>query len=138
MLQKPIIRKFQKCKVDSSFMYNIWVTGLANTQLIWRYKKEYLSLLCITDVYCKYKWVIPLNYKKVKWLPKHSKKLWKKSNRKLNKFGWVMIGNNDIEIYSTHNKGKSPTAEQFLLMFSMTYKYMTIWLRNIWLLYKKF
>ena len=69
MLQKPIIRKFQKCKVDSSFMYNIWVTGLANTQLIWRYKKEYLSLLCITDVYCKYKWGIPLNYKKVKWLP---------------------------------------------------------------------
>ena len=33
-LQKPIIRKFEKRKVYSSFIHNIWGADLADTQLI--------------------------------------------------------------------------------------------------------
>ena len=39
-LQKPIIRKFEKQKVQLSFMENIWGADLANMQLISKFNKE--------------------------------------------------------------------------------------------------
>ena len=40
-LHKPIIRKFEKCKLYSSFKENIWGAFLANMQLISKYKTEF-------------------------------------------------------------------------------------------------
>ena len=40
-LHKPIIRKFEKKKVYSSFKDNIWGVNLAHLQLISRYKKGF-------------------------------------------------------------------------------------------------
>ena len=45
-----------------------------------------------------------------------------------------MIKNNDIEIYSTHNKGKSLFAERFIITLkSRLYKYMTLITKNVYI-----
>ena len=43
---KPIIRKFNKRKVHSPFIDNIWGTDLADMQLISKFNKEFRFLLC--------------------------------------------------------------------------------------------
>ena len=59
-LHKPIIRKFKKRKVYSSFKDNIWVVNLADMELISKYNKEIRYLLCATDLFNKYDFVVPL------------------------------------------------------------------------------
>ena len=59
-LQKPIIRKLEKRKVYSSFTDNIWDADLADMQLISKYNKGVIFLLCVVDIYSKYAWVILL------------------------------------------------------------------------------
>ena len=49
-LHKPIIRKFKKGKVYSSFNNNIWGADLADIQLISKYNKGIKFLLCVFDV----------------------------------------------------------------------------------------
>ena len=63
-LHKPIIRKFKKRKVHSSFIDNIWGTDLANMRFIRQFNKGIRFLLCIIDIFNKYPWVIPLKDKK--------------------------------------------------------------------------
>ena len=63
-LYKPIIRKFNKRKVDSPFIDNNWGADLADLQLISKFNKGFRFLLCVTDIYSKYAWVIPLKDKK--------------------------------------------------------------------------
>ena len=63
-LHKPIIRKFQKRKVYSSFRDNIWGVDLADMQWLSNYNKRIKCLLCVTDLFSKYAWVIPLKGKK--------------------------------------------------------------------------
>ena len=46
-LHKPIIRKFKKRKVYSSFKDNIWGVDLADMQLISKYNKAIRYLLCV-------------------------------------------------------------------------------------------
>ena len=58
-LHKPIIRKFKKRKIHSSFIDNIWGADLANMQLISRLNKGIGFLLCVIDIFSKYAWVIP-------------------------------------------------------------------------------
>ena len=55
-LHKPIIRKFKKRKVYSSFRDNIW--GVS------KYNKGNKYLLCAIDLFSKYAWVIPIKDKK--------------------------------------------------------------------------
>ena len=59
-LHNPIIKNFQKRKVLSPFMKNIWGADLADMQLISRFDKEICFLLCVIDIFSKYAWVIPL------------------------------------------------------------------------------
>ena len=63
-LHKPIIRKFKKRKVYSSFKDNIWGVDLADMQLISKYNKGIRYLLCAIDLFSKYAWVVPLKDKK--------------------------------------------------------------------------
>ena len=63
-LHKPIIRKFTKRKVHSTFINNIWGADLADMQLISKFNKGFRFLLRVIDIYTKYAWVIPLNNKK--------------------------------------------------------------------------
>ena len=59
-LHKPIIRKFEKRKVYSSFKDNIWGVDLADMQSLNRYNKRIKYLLCAIDLFSKYAWVIPM------------------------------------------------------------------------------
>ena len=45
-LHKPVIRTFNKRKVDSPFIDNIWGADLADMQLIIKSDKGFRSLLC--------------------------------------------------------------------------------------------
>ena len=62
-IHKPITRKFEKRKVHSSFIDNIWGTGLADMTLISNYNKGICFLLCAIDILSKYAWVVPLKDK---------------------------------------------------------------------------
>ena len=63
-LNKPIIKKFKKRKVHSNFIGNIWGADLADMQLISKFNKAFRFLLCVIDIFSKYKGVIPLKDKK--------------------------------------------------------------------------
>ena len=52
-LHKPIIRKFKKRQVYSSFKENIWGTNLADMQLISKFNKGIKFALCFTNIYSK-------------------------------------------------------------------------------------
>ena len=63
-LHKPIIKKFKKRKVYSSFRDNIWGVDLADMQSLSRYNKEVKYLLCAINLFSKYAWVIPSKEKR--------------------------------------------------------------------------
>ena len=64
---RPIIRKFEKIKVYSTFKDIIWVVDLADMQLIRKYNKRIWYLLCVIDLFSKYAWVVPLKDEKRNW-----------------------------------------------------------------------
>ena len=137
-LHKPIIRKFKKRKVYSSFRDNIWGADLADMQLISKFNKGFRFLLCAIDIFSKYAWVVPSKDKKGVSIVNAFQKILKESNRKPNKI-WVDKGSefynnsfkkwlrdNNIEMYSTNNEGKSVIAERFIrTLKTKIYKYMT-------------
>ena len=63
-LNKPIIRKFNKRKVHSPFIDNIWRADLIDVQLISKLYKGFSFLLCVINIYRKYAWFIHLKNKK--------------------------------------------------------------------------
>ena len=119
--QKQIIEKLNERKAHSSFTDNIWGAFSADVELISKFNKGIRYLLCVFDIFSKYTWVIHLNDEKgITISNAFQKKLnLKASNRKPNKM-WEhkesefydrsmrsFLQNNNIEIYSTHNEGKS-------------------------------
>ena len=64
-LHKPIIGKFEKRKVQSPFIDNIWGADLADMQLISKFNREIRFLLYVIDIFSKYTWDIPLKDNKV-------------------------------------------------------------------------
>ena len=110
----------------SSFKDNIWGVDLADIKLISKYNKEIRYLLCAIDLFSKYPFVVPLKGKKSVSIVNAFQSILNSSKRKPNKI-WVdqgsefynnqfksMLINNDIEMYSTHNEGKSAIAERFI------------------------
>ena len=63
-LHKPIIRKFKRRIVYSSFRDNICGIDLVDMQLISKYNIGIRDLLCAIALFSKYAWVIPLKNKK--------------------------------------------------------------------------
>ena len=80
-LHKPIIRKFNKRKVQSPFIENIWGADLSDMQLINKFNKGFRFLLCVTDIYSKYTCVIPLKDKNGTTITNAFQKFLKESNR---------------------------------------------------------
>ena len=52
-LHNPIIKKFEKRKVYSSFTDNIWGADLTDMQLISTFYKGICFLLCAIDIFSK-------------------------------------------------------------------------------------
>ena len=88
---KPIIRKFNKRKVYTSFKDNIWGVDLADMQLLSKFNKGFRFLLCVIDIFGKYAWVVPLKDKKGVSIVIAFQIILKESNRKPNKI-WVDKG----------------------------------------------
>ena len=94
--------------------------------------------MCVTEIYDKYARAIPLKDKEGITITNAFQKFLDESNSKPNKI-WVVkcskfcnrsiksfLQNNDIEMYSTHNEGKSVIAERFIkTLKNKIYKYMT-------------
>ena len=88
-------------------------------QSLSRKNKGIKYLLCAIDLYSKYAFVVPLKDKKGIGIVNAFNKIIKQSNRKPNKI-WVdqggekWLSDNDINMYSTYNEGKSVVAERFI------------------------
>ena len=112
--------------------------------LISKFNKGIAFLLCVIDIYGKYAWVFPLKDKKGVTIVNGFQKILGDSKRKTNKI-WVDKGSefynrsmeswlekNDIEMYSTHNEGKSAVAERFIrTLRNKIYKYLTSVSKNV-------
>ena len=137
-LHKPIIRKFKKRKLYSSFRDNIWGADLADMQLLSKFNKRFRFLLCVIDIFSKCAWVIPLKDEKGVSIVNAFQKILKKSNRKPNKIlvdkgskfynnsfkKWIK--DNDVVMYSINNEGKSVITERFIrTLKNEIYKYIT-------------
>ena len=116
-------------------------------QLINKFNKGFRFLLCVIDIFSKYAWVVPLKDKKGVSIINAFKKIIKDPhNRKSHKI-WVGKGSefynssfkiwlqdNDIEMYATHNEGKSVLAERFIkTLKNKIYKYMTSISKNVYI-----
>ena len=115
-------------------------------QLISKFNKGFRFSLCAIDIFSKYAWVVLLKDKKGVSIVDVFQKILDDSNRKPNKI-WVNKGSkfynnsfkkwlkdNDIEMYSIHNEGKSVAAERFVrTLKTKIYKYMTSVLKNVYI-----
>ena len=95
--------------------------------------------------FSRYAWVVGLKDKKGVGIVNRFQKILNSSKRKPNKI-WVDHGsefynnvfktflkNNDIEMYSTHNEGKSVVAERFIrTLQNKIYKHMTTVGKNVY------
>ena len=145
-LHKPIIKKFKRRKVYSSFKDNIWGADLADMQLISNCNKGIRFILYVIELFSKYAWVVPLKDKKGLTIVNAFQSILNDSKRKPNKI-WVDKGSefynrsmkswlekNDIEMYSAHNEGKSVNVERFIrTLKSRAYKYMTSVSKNVYI-----
>ena len=61
---KPIIKKFKRRKVYSSFKDNIWGVDLADMSLTSKFNKGIKYLLCVIDLFSRYAWVVGIKDKK--------------------------------------------------------------------------
>ena len=114
-------------------------------QLISKYNKGIRYLLCAIDLFSKHAFVVPLKDKKGTTIAGGFQSILDNSQKKTNKM-WVDQGSefynthfkkwlkdNNIEIYSTHNEGKSVVAERFIrTLENKIYKHMTAILKNIY------
>ena len=145
-LHKPIIRKFKKRKVHSSFKDNIWGVDLVDMQLLSKLSKGFRFLLCVIDIFSKYAWVVSLKDEKGISIINAFQIILKESKRQPNKI-WIDKGSelynssfkkclkdNDIEMYSTNNKRKSIVAERFIrTLKNKIYKYMNSISKNVYI-----
>ena len=141
-----LLENLKKIYIYSSFRDNIRGVDLADMQLLSKFNKRFRFLLCIIDIYSKYAWVIPLKDKKGVSIVNAFQKILDDSKRKPNKI-WVDKGsefynnsfkkwlkNNDIEMYSTNNEGKSVIAERFIkTLKKKIYKYMIAISKNVYI-----
>ena len=131
--------------VYSGFKDSIWSADLADMQSLSKYNKGIKYLLCAVDLLSKYAWIIPIKDKKVITINNAFQKILKESNEKPYKI-WVDKGSefynnslkkwlkdNDVEMYSIHNKGKSVVVERFIrTLENKIFKHMTAISKNIY------
>ena len=114
------------------------LANFADLQVISTFSKEFRFLLCATDIYSKYAWVIPLLDKKRYYDYHCFLNILDESVHKPNKICIdngkefyntsmkSLLGKNDIEMFSTHNDGKPVVADRFIkTLKNKIYKHMT-------------
>ena len=115
-------------------------------QLLSKFNKVIMYLLCVIDLFSKNAFVVPLKDKKGISIVNAFQSILNKSKRKPNKI-WVdkcsefynasfkkWLQDNDIIMYSTNNEGKSVVVERFIrTLKSKIYKYMTSISKNAYI-----
>ena len=139
-----LLENLKKRKVYSGFKDNIWGADLADMQLKCKFNKGFRFLLCAIDIISKYAWVVHLKDKKGVSIVTAFQKILDDPNRKSKKI-WVDKGSdfynssfkiwlkdNDSEMFSIHNEGKSVIAERFIRTFKTKIcKYTTSISKNV-------
>ena len=129
----------------SFFKDNIWCVDLADMQSISKCNKGIRYLLCAIDLFNKYAFVVTLKDKKGITVANAFQSILDNSKRKPNKI-WTDQGSefynthfkkwlkdSNIEMYSTHNEGKSVVAERFIrTLKNKIYKHMTTNSENVY------
>ena len=125
-LHKPVIRKFKRRRVCSSFKGSIWGTDLADMQLVSKYNKRIRFLLCIIVFFSKCAWVVPLKAKKGATIVDAFQNIENDLQRKPNKVCVdqgsefykkslkKLLDDNVIKMYSIYYEGTSVVAERFI------------------------
>ena len=140
-----LLQSSKKIKVYFSFKDNIWGADLADMQLISKHNKGIRYLLCVIDLFSKYTWVCPLKDKKGVTITNAFQNILDSSKRKPNKI-WVDQGSefynnvfkrwlkdNDINMYSIYNEGKSIVAQRFIrTLKNKIYKHMKANSKNVY------
>ena len=121
-LHKRIVRKFPRRRVEVSKIDEIWAADLA--EMPGFHVSQPRFLLCVIDIYSKYAWVVPLRNKTGRevraafskiFKERKPEKIWVDRGREFyNKDVDSLMDDEDIEMYSTHNEGKSVVAERFI------------------------
>ena len=115
-------------------------------QLISKSHKGIRYLLCLTDTFIKYPWVVPLKDKNGVNIVYAFQTVLNKSEHKPNQI-WVdkagkfynssfkkWLKYSDIEMHSTHNEGKSVVSERFIRdLKNKIYKHMTSIPKNVYI-----
>ena len=136
-LHKTVIRKFEKQKVHPSLKDSIRGADLTDMQLISKFNEGIGYLLYVFDIFSKYTWVVPSKDKKGITNTNAFQIILHESEHKANKI-WIdkgsefhnksmisLLQDSDLEMYSTHNEGKSVVSERFIrTLKNKIYKYM--------------
>ena len=119
---------------------------LVDLQLLSKFNKRFRFLLCVSDIFSKYAWVILLKHEKGISIVNGFQKIINDSKGKPNKIRvdkrsefynnsfkkWLQ--NNDIVMYSTNNEVKSVIAERFIrTLKNKIYKYMIAISKNVYI-----
>ena len=143
-LHRHTIRTFKRKKIYSSFRDNIWGVNLADMQSLSKYNRGIRYLLCAIDLFSKYAWAVPLKDKRAitivnvfqKIVSKRGKpnEIWVDQWGEFYKYLFKKIFKiNKMEIYSTHNEGKSFAAERFIkTLKDKLFKHMRAVSKNIY------
>ena len=115
-------------------------------QLINEFNKGFRFLLSVIDIFSKDAWVVSLKDKKGVSITTAVQKILDGSDRKpkqilvdkgsefYNSSFQKRLKDNDIEMYSTHNEGKSVADERFIrTLKTKVYKYMTSISKNVYI-----
>ena len=110
-LHKPYIRKFEKRKVHSSFIDNIWSAALADMQLLINSIKDLhfynVLLIFLAKMHGLFLWKIRKVLQLLILFLEPCYKPKKYGETKAVNLQLIMVRNNDVEIYSSHNEEKS-------------------------------
>ena len=124
-LHKPVTRKFQKRRVISNNVDDIWAADLVEMQKFSRWNKGIRYLLMVIDVFSKYGWIRELKNKKAETVYEAFRDIIMKSNRKpkmlwtdkgsefIGKYFRNYLGIKKIKPYYTENKEKASVVERW-------------------------
>ena len=123
-LHKPITRNFQKRRVISNGIDDIWAADLVEMQKFSKWNKGIRYLLMVIDVFSKYGWIRVLKDKKTESVSKafddilKSKRkpemLWTdKGSEFISKHFKDFLKRNGIKLYHTQNEEKSSIVERW-------------------------
>ena len=138
-----LLENLKKGKVFSSFTDNVWSVDLTDMQSLSKYNKGSRCLLYATNLFSKYAQVVPLKdkrgitivnaFQKIILKGHKPNKIWVDQGGEFyDKFFKRFLKNNNIEMYSTYNEGKSVVAERFIrTLKNKLFKHMTVVSKNV-------